>query len=123
MIVLAWDTPTMAGSHQTTTETRMVCLSKPFDARTLHATIEQLLVAYAAPTYPEEVLLASHTAAATVSIWPLITAVGLLLAVVGFLFQIAVTAFGLLVVLVALLWWTLGTKSEQPALPVAPTAR
>src|SRR2546425_6370995 len=39
MIVLAWDTPTMAGSHQTATETRMVCLSKPFDARTLHSTI------------------------------------------------------------------------------------
>jgi plastocyanin domain-containing protein len=45
----------------------------------------------------------------------MITAAGLLLTVVGLMLQIAITAIGLLIVIAALLWWTLGTKPENLA--------
>ena len=116
----------------------ITCLAKPFDARTLHAKIEQLLsaskkkqstvTAVAAPTNPPQAqepspalpVLAAHTQNAhpTASIWPFITAFGLLLTVVGLMVQITLSGIGLLIVLAGLLWWTLGTKPEPPSLPI-----
>ena len=42
-----------------------------------------------------------------------ITAAGVLLVFIGMMLQIAVTGVGILIVLVALLLWTLGTKPER----------
>jgi CheY-like chemotaxis protein len=115
----------------------ITCLVKPFDARTLHAKIEQLLAASrskkekpvvtavaasANTTQAQEPfpVLAAHeqNAHPTASIWPFITAFGLLLTVVGLMVQISLSGVGLLIVLAGLLWWTLGTKPEPPSLPV-----
>ena len=125
IVVLAWDYSSPEGIQQATISVQpcVTCLSKPFDARTLHATIEQLLatttaqVVTAAKT--EEMLLAAHSASPSASIWPLITAAGLLVAFIGLMVQITLTAIGILIVMVALLWWTLGTKKEQVHLSVA----
>ena len=94
-----------------------VYLTKPFDARALHHAIEQLLLdveesrtARKQETYRP----ARHTTSAP-SIWPLFTAIGLLLAMIGLMLQITVAAIGLLVVLTALLCWTLGPKPEPLA--------
>jgi DNA-binding response OmpR family regulator len=125
IVVLAWDYPSPEGIQQATTSVQpcVTCLSKPFDARTLHATIEQLLATTTAqvvtPAKTEEMLLAAHAASPSASIWPLITAAGLLVAFIGLMVQITLTAIGILIVMVALLWWTLGTKKEQVHLSVA----
>ena len=55
-------------------------------------------------------LLASYSAQAAPSIWPIVTAAGVLLVFIGMMLQIAVTVAGILLVMVALLLWTLGTK-------------
>src|SRR5437660_9788168 len=47
IIVLAWECMVPAGvasGQQNNLQTQVTCLTKPFDARALHATIEQLLV-------------------------------------------------------------------------------
>src|SRR5690242_6257230 len=41
MIVLAWECLVPVGGVQGSSQTQITCLTKPFDARTLHATIEQ----------------------------------------------------------------------------------
>ena len=46
------------------------------------------------------------------SIWPLITAVGLFLAFIGLMGLLPLTGFGLLIVFASLLWWTLGGKAS-----------
>ncbi len=101
----------------------VTCLTKPFDARTLQSTIEQLLTVStaqaAAITSKEEILLAAQTVSPAPSIWPLITAAGLLLAFIGLMVHITLTVLGILIVLAALLWWTLGTKTEAVPLPVS----
>ena len=113
----------------------ITCLAKPFDARTLHAKIEQFLAAskrkqsvVTAAAMPANTFQAQEPAPAltayaqktysTASIWPFITAFGLLLTVVGLMVQIALSGVGLLIVLAGLLWWTLGTKPQPPSLPV-----
>jgi hypothetical protein len=59
----------------------------------------------------EALLLATYNTAHTApSPWPVVTAAGLLLVVIGMLVQVAVAAVGFLIVLVALLLWTLGAK-------------
>jgi hypothetical protein len=93
----------------------MTCLTKPFDARVLQATIEQLLAVRAdkeaaAIAKAEEVLLASYSTQAAPSIWPIVTAAGVLLVFIGMMLQIAITVAGILIVMIALLLWTLGTK-------------
>ena len=120
IVTLAWDSLVPAGIQQDAPQTQVTCLTKPFDARTLYATIEQVLDANQAisSTSKEEVLLvgARFIAPPTTpspSIWPLLTAVGLLLLFTGLMTQIAISALGLLVVIVALLWWTLGTKTKH----------
>ena len=115
LIVLTWDCLITGDKYQRS----ITCLAKPFDARALHATIDQLH-----RTGKESNAVAGqvqHPAPPTMtpipSIWPLITAAGLLLSLIGLMSQITVSALGLMVLLVALLLWALGTKPEPE--PVA----
>lgn len=111
MVVLAWEPP--AGTSATFP--LRDCLAKPFDARALHATIENLLV-----TSTVNVPVAAHQArissVSLASLCPLLTAVGLLLTVIGLMLQMLVAGAGLLVMLVALLWWTLGKRPAHDVL-------
>ena len=129
IVVLTWESLVPAGMPEYSNyaedllEERVTSLTKPFDARTLHATVEQLLETYTAHESgqvhePHEVSTTGRTASASPSIWPLLTAVGLLLAFIGLMGQLSLIIIGLLIVLVSLLWWTLGTKPERAALPV-----
>ena len=92
-------------------------LTKPFDARALHDAIEQLLldVEESRVARKQENYLAERHATTAPSIWPLVTAIGLLLAMIGLMLQITVTAIGLLIVMTALLCWTLGPRPEPLA--------
>lgn len=120
ILILAWDAPVLASSNaHPVSLTRIAYAAKPFDARALHETIEDLLEARglqaAASTRAVDDPAAARPA---MSILPLITAVGLFIAIAGFLVQFILVIAGLLIVLVALLWWTLGaTNSAQAALP------
>ena len=123
IVLLAWECPVpvaVASEQQNTLQTQ--CLVKPFDARRLHATIEQLLVARALQeaSQVQELPVAAQTTAAAPSIWPLLTAAGLLLAFIGLMGALAITVLGLLIIVVSLLWWTLGTntKKQPTTLPV-----
>ncbi len=125
IVILAWDSLVPAGVQQDTPQTQVTCLTKPFDARALYATIEQVLDANQAisSTSKEEVLLTAGAinrapTTPTPSIWPLITAAGLLLLFTGLMAQITISALGLLIVIIALLWWTLGTKAKHEPLSV-----
>lgn len=152
VVVLTWECPIPAevaiGQHE-----QITCLAKPFDARTLHARIEQLLAEQAekaalalaeaqslqgADQEEEAVAIATVSAVAvpsslavpvlagraqagraTASIWPFITAFGLLLAFIGLMVQITLTGLGILIILAALLLWTLGTRPQSTALAVS----
>ena len=120
LIVLAWDCLVTSGNHQHGSQTSITCLAKPFDARTLLTTIEQIQGTSKVNSLAsrQEQLLARHSATPTPSILPLITAAGLLLSLTGLMTQITISALGLLVILIALLWWTLGTKTEPESLAV-----
>jgi DNA-binding NtrC family response regulator len=136
VVVLTWEepafpqksTPTTASSQTSVTvvEERMTCLTKPFDARALHTTIEQMLVSTALRQAVHSQELACNPDVVTVpaspspSIWPLITAAGLLIAFIGLMGILALTAGGVLIVVVSLLLWTLmpTTRQEQTLLPV-----
>lgn len=117
VVALAWDdhfAVEMSAGDTSHSVSSRACLTKPFDARALHTTIDQLLldsketrVAQRQANY-----LATRRTVTTPSIWPLVTAAGLLLAVTGLMLQIAVAAVGLLIVMTALLCWTLGAKRE-----------
>ena len=117
VVALAWEdhcAAEMCAGDTSHSVSSRACLTKPFDARALHTAIDQLLLdskgtraAQGQANY-----LATRRTAATPSIWPLVTAAGLLLAVIGLMLQIAVAAAGLLIVMMALLCWTLGTKRE-----------
>ncbi len=123
IVVLCWEDrlPVSASGQATTTtvvaSSQVIYLAKPFDARILHNTIDQLLTAQAEERQArearaEQLLLADYATRAVPSPWPVVTAIGLLLAVVGFLMQIILAAVGIIVVIAALLLWTLGSKSE-----------
>lgn len=120
LVVLAWDCLVTGQNNQDSSRTSIICLGKPFDARTLHATIEQIQDTNkeSNPASRQELLLAKNSVTPTPSIWPLITAAGLVLSLIGLMTQITISALGLLVLLVALLWWTLGTKTEPESLAV-----
>ena len=120
LIVLAWDCLVTSGNHQSSSQSSITCLAKPFDARTLQMTIEQIQDTNKGSNSAsrQELLLAKHSITPTPSIWPLITAAGLVLSLIGLMTQITISAFGLLVVLFALLWWTLGAKREPESLAV-----
>ncbi len=120
MVVLAWEES--LPERISNRHSNVSCLTKPFDARMLHATIEQLLAESAAQevsTTPreQEAFLATHGATPALTIWPLVTAAGLLLACVGLLGSIAITVVGLLVFMAALLTWTLGTNPGHTSIP------
>jgi DNA-binding NtrC family response regulator len=118
LIILTWDCLVAGGNHQNRSQTSVTCLAKPFDARTLHTTIEQIQDASAVSrsASSQELLRAKHSRTTTPSIWPLITAAGLVLSLIGLMTQITISVLGLLVLLIALLWWTLGTKTEPEPL-------
>jgi DNA-binding NtrC family response regulator len=120
IVLLAWDSLEPMSSHRNTSQMHITCLTKPFDARLLYATIEHILGTSKekSSTSKQGVLLAAHSEAPALSIWPLITAIGLLLLIIGLMTQITISALGLLIVIVALLWWTLGTKKEPEPLIV-----
>jgi DNA-binding NtrC family response regulator len=116
-VVLAWDCFLPEDMQQDSACTQLTCLTKPFDARTLHTTIEDLLTAnkVIATSQRQDAISATYTASPSPSIWPLVTASGLLLLIIGLMVQVTLAVVGLLILIVALLLWTLGTKPEpQP---------
>lgn len=130
IVVLTWNGPcapsrtmlspsTASASMAVSTCEQIILLDKPFDARILYRTIQKLLVSRAAQkaaieARAEAQVLALYSQHAAPSIWPMVTAAGLLLAVIGWLFQIAIAIAGILIVMIALLLWTLGAKPEVP---------
>jgi len=138
IIVLAWDCAASTLSEtgeQNVGQGQITYLAKPFDARALHASIEQLLVSQTVQTAQvseaietvqaaqeatqlQEYLLAARTSSAAPSIFPLITAAGLLLAFIGLMGFYVLTLLGIVVVMVSLLAWTLGTGSQKEQRPV-----
>jgi hypothetical protein len=120
MVLLAWECPVPASvvsGQQNTLQTQTTCLTKPFDARTLHATIDQQLLA-GAMQKTLKLPLAAQTKSPAPSIWPLLTAAGLLLAFIGLMGPLAFTGFGLLIIVVSLLWWTLSTDTKKEHTPL-----
>ncbi len=118
IVVLAWEclvSSSPSSASQVTSSSLMTCLPKPFDVRALYATIDQLLEAKAVQAH--DLFLRTRPASSMPSIWPLITALGLLLVFIGLLSTIVLTVPGLLIVLVSLLWWTLGTRKEPSVDP------
>jgi len=125
MIVLAWDytVPMFAPQHVPSADRlatpAITYLAKPFDARALYATIDQLLLSQDVPAVQggQEVaqLPVKYIASTAPSMYPMITAAGLLLAFIGLMGVFVLTFLGLAVVLVSLLAWTLGTSSAVGA--------
>jgi CheY-like chemotaxis protein len=132
-VVLTWDVALMemstlvaasvspaapTNSSPQSFDSQLAFLDKPFDARALQRTIKQLLHKRAAQqaaqiARAEAAVLATYYSRHTSpSVWPLVTAAGLLLAVIGLLFQLALTLVGGLIVVVALLLWTMGARPE-----------
>ena len=122
IVMLAWEylvpanVAGTAGGVQSALQAQVTCLTKPFDARTLQAAIEQLLISKALQEtqQAQEILSTAQTALSEPSIWPLLTAAGLFLMFIGLMGLLAVTVLGLLVVVISLLWWTIGTKRPAP---------
>ena len=110
-VVLAWEPPT---SISTTLPLRD-CLAKPFDARTLHTTVENLLVT-STTNAQAPIQLATVTPKPMPSLCPLLAAAGLLLTVIGLMLQMLVASAGLLIMFIALLWWALGKRPEHEVL-------
>jgi CheY-like chemotaxis protein len=112
-IALAWELPTAEGSDiAQSVHAHTTFLPKPFDARTLHETIDRLIAARhaeqeAREAQMEAVLLAAYSSHPGPSMWPFLTAVGLFLLVAGILLQVALAVFGALIVVAGLLLWTL----------------
>jgi DNA-binding response OmpR family regulator len=123
VVVLAWECPVPAGAArevQSQLQTYTTFLSKPFDARALYTTIESLLAAVSsaqATTQSQEIALLRQGKDSS-SIWPLLTAAGLLLTFIGLMGLLAISAVGLCVVLVSLLWWTLGSSIKKEAVAI-----
>ena len=127
-VVLTWDgQPAIAPVTPpavVTVLTHATCLAKPFDARILHTTIEQLLTARVlaearAEAEQEAALLASYKRQTAPSIWPIITAAGLLITFAGILLQFFVAALGLLIVITSLLLWSLGPTSATGSIALS----
>ena len=117
IIALSWDAVPVLVPASSAME-QVTWLNKPFDARVLHASIGQLLREQAAQeaaltAKAEEALLASYTRQAPPSIWPVVTAAGVLLALIGMMVSILLVVSGATIMLIALLLWTLGTPQPQ----------
>lgn len=118
MVVLAWDPPAQSARRYNSLPL-LEYLAKPFDARMLHATIENLLETSAAIALSPNRELVPASAASVIpfsGLSPLLTAAGLLLTVAGLMLQPLVAGAGLLIVLVGLLWWTLGKRPPRQVL-------
>lgn len=114
MVVLAWERVQFA--DRASALPLREYLAKPFDARMLHATIENLLVTSASIEFAAGRGIVPTSTASIVSpagLCPLLTAAGLLLTVVGLMLQLVVAGVGVLVILVGLLWWTLGKRPAR----------
>ncbi|WP_376795905.1 hypothetical protein [Thermogemmatispora sp.] len=94
IIVLSWEAPSFP------LDEHMLYVRKPFDARFLHALIEEQLAT--------RLVEAEGAAAHQASLCPLMTAAGLLLIIVGLMAQLVIAGIGLAIALAALLCWTLG---------------
>lgn len=142
LVLLAWDCPSDASLVGERT-TPCVCLSKPFDARALLDAVETVLVApagvllhavdrqaAAAPAAPDAAVdgeappvpsvdavsaSAGDRAASTASIWPLVTAAGATLTVVGLLVHVAFVILGIAIIFASILWWTGETTGPAPS--------
>ncbi len=121
-ILLAWENMPAQSSSMTATlvaSPNVVCMQKPFDVRILHTHIDQLLISQQereaiALANVEAALLATPVRPAP-TIWPIVAALGLLIAFIGIMFTLTVTAVGILILVTALLLWTLGTQTPtQP---------
>lgn len=113
VILLAWDTSLKSAVPAGSLDDRLICLAKPFDARSLQAAIESVLASgESLSPAVREAANARRTSASAPSICPMITAAGLMLALIGLMLQLAVTAVGLLIVVVALLCWSLSPRSQ-----------
>lgn len=125
-VVLAWEPP---ASLSTATLPLRESVTKPFDARILQATIENVLITSTSiARVPARQIMATAASVPSASLSPLITAAGLLLTAVGLMMlQMLIAGAGLLIVLIALLWWTLGKRPEhkvllsEPGQPYAPS--
>ncbi|HEX7734489.1 MAG TPA: response regulator [Ktedonobacteraceae bacterium] len=114
MVVLAWERVQFAARAYSLPLREY--LAKPFDARMLHATIENLLETSAAIEISARRGIVPNSTASIVSsagISPLLTAAGLLLVVIGLMLQLLIAGAGLLVMLAGLLWWTLGKRPTR----------
>lgn len=114
MVVLAWERVQFADRPSALPLREY--LAKPFDARMLHATIENLLVTSASIEFAAGRGIVPTSTASIISpagLSPLLTAAGLLLTVVGLMLQLVVAGVGVLVILVGLLWWTLGKRPAR----------
>jgi CheY-like chemotaxis protein len=114
-VVLSWELP--VEDVLTNTPQQSVCVTKPFDARALHKGIDHLLTLRTTEkakqlALAEADLLATYDQHGSASIWPVITAAGLLLTVIGLLLQFAVTIVGLIIMITALLLWTIGSRAQ-----------
>ncbi len=110
MVVLTWECPVAVGAaseEQNSLQGHTTCLTKPFDARALHTTIEALLVADSTASTAQETARKQDIL--------LITQQATALAFIGLMGVLAITALGLCIVLVSLLWWTLGTGGKKQA--------
>jgi CheY-like chemotaxis protein len=137
IVVLSWDSgsytspsamfsPSTASTSMiiSTSSAQVALLDKPFDARALYHTIQKLLASRAAKKAAMEALaearvLAMYSQHTAPSVWPVVTAAGLLLAFIGLLLHVVVVIMGLLIVMVALLVWTLGIKPEAAPIGIA----
>lgn len=113
-VVLAWES--VQSASRDSALPLLEYLAKPFDARMLHATIENLLVTSTSIELSARRGIVPTSTASIVSsagLCPLLTAAGLLLTVVGLMLQVVIAGLGVLVLLVGLLWWTLGKRPER----------
>lgn len=116
-VVLSWDPPIEEKRNTLTTISHCVCVNKPFDARALHEGVDHLLLARTVEqgeqlARAEAALLATYHKDSSPSIWPVITAAGVFLTVIGLLFQFVLTMIGLAIIVIGLLLWTIGWHSR-----------
>lgn len=110
-VVLAWEfAPDLRAAVNS--DGAAVCLAKPFDARRLFAEAELLLEAASQRRVVESQAAASvgslafeETRPASPSFWPIVLALGVMLAVSGLLIHPAIVALGVGVVIWSMLLW------------------
>jgi len=118
-VVLAWDcSPDL--KEQVDSDGAAVCLAKPFDARRLFAEAESLLKAAIQRRQVESaagvgVVSFEEARTSSPSVWPIVLALGVMLAVSGLLIHPAIVALGVAVVVGAMLLWSFepGVKAGQ----------